>query len=59
MGLIHWDDVRDSRDSGLNTPFEDWCEAEGLHPEHPDAWDLFERSATTAPGTPDPSLGVA
>lgn len=25
-------------DDRLTTPFEDWCEARGVHPENPTAW---------------------
>ena len=28
----------------LTTPFEDWCDAVGTHPEHPGAWTLYERN---------------
>jgi hypothetical protein len=30
----------------LTTPFEDWCEAHGLHPEDRGAWDLYEFLST-------------
>ena len=26
----------------LTTPFEDWCESSGVHPEAPFAWERFQ-----------------
>ena len=26
----------------LTTPFEDWCEGHGVHPEERGAWELYE-----------------
>ena len=26
----------------LTTPFEDWCESSGVHPEAPLAWERFQ-----------------
>jgi hypothetical protein len=31
----------DQPDEPVTTPFEDWCEAHGLHPEDPNAWNSF------------------
>lgn len=28
----------------LTTPFEDWCDLVGTHPEDPDAWTFYARS---------------
>jgi hypothetical protein len=33
----------------VTTPFEDWCDREGVHPEASDAWDRFERACATTP----------
>lgn len=33
-------DARDDEER-LTTPFEDWCEATGTHPEAPGAWEDF------------------
>ena len=35
--------VGDPTPPRLSTEFEDWCEAQGIAPEAPDAWQLFER----------------
>jgi hypothetical protein len=36
----------------LTTPFEDWCDAVGTHPEHPDAWSFYELSTGITDHTP-------
>jgi hypothetical protein len=42
--LAMLDDVFDSPADVLTTPFEDWCCAEGIHPEAFGAWDLYART---------------
>ena len=37
------DDVFDSPDDLLSTPFEDWCASGGIHPEALGAWDQYSR----------------
>ena len=32
-------------DCALATPFETWCQAHGIHPDHPDAWTLYALQA--------------
>ena len=41
-------------DERLTTPFEDWCESVGLHPEQPGAWELYSQ-VTSAPVAPEES----
>ena len=50
----------ESADPPLTTPFEDWCEREGVHPEAPGAWEFFERTVLeTPPPAPSAGLGAA
>lgn len=42
--LPHGEDAAEA----LANPFEAWCAATGVHPEHPSAWFLFEQNAQVA-----------
>jgi len=43
----------------FSTPFEDWCERLGLHPDEPGAWERFEGAFRTPPPAPGAGRGAA
>lgn len=37
------------QDDQLATPYESWCERQGVHPEAPGAFDFYLSATETAP----------